>query len=391
MFPEAAKLVDDYNRANGSVHVGAGEAIWSSGGINSGANGLNIESNQLFASGGNGRTVSSFGPDVEVVTELPVLMAESEGYIFIGIRIQEAGTPNWDGYGAIFIRVGPSSYIHQIRRYTNGNSTVLGGTASTTTLAAGDQLGFSAAGKVLKLWRKPSGGAWEELGAREDSTYTEAGPVGIEMTSTTRLDNLLIGTLGAAGTTHVLELSDSVALADAVAKGTTATFSDAVAISETTAKGTSAALSEALGVSDALAKATAHQLADGLSVADGLSKAVAHPEADALALSDSLAKRAEHVVKDTVSINDILSRQIGKGLADIVSVADSLARRVAKALADFIGLSDSIDTGTHSEPASLALADAPATFLAVDDRPAVRVALADQPITYLILEDEPNV
>lgn len=190
-YPGALPLVDDFNRPDGEVSSGAGAAIWGGSIIVGAPNGLNIGSETLFASGGNGRTLASFGPDMAIDVTLATLMAQNEGYVFLATRIN--GASSWSGYGAIFIRVGANSYIHQIRRYDNGSSTVLGGAASTQALALGDQLGFSAVGSLLTLWRKPSGGEWEELATREDGTYTAAGPIGIELTSTTRLDNLHVG------------------------------------------------------------------------------------------------------------------------------------------------------------------------------------------------------
>lgn len=204
-FPAAGVLLDDFNRGDGNVNVGAGEALWSPEGINSGSNALNVVSNLLAASGGNGRELAKSGPDVFRWIDLPVLMASNEGYVFFSARATTGG--NWNGYGFIFIRTGASSYVHQFRRYTSGSSTVLGGTASTTALGAGDKIGFSVEGKILKLWRLPSGSeVWEELASREDTTYAGDGYCGIEMTSTTRLDNLFGATVTAGGAGFALPI-----------------------------------------------------------------------------------------------------------------------------------------------------------------------------------------
>jgi len=189
---KGAVLLDDFNRDDGSVYVAGGASIWSTGAVAPGSNGLNITGNQLYASGADGRTLDDYGPDVGVYMTLATLMGEGEGYVFVPLRVHEAGTSTWDGYAAIFIRTGALSYIHQIRRYIDGSSTVLGGTVSSQALAAGDKIGFKVLGEVLSLWRQPSGGEWEELGSREDATLTEAGPIGLETTLGTRLDDLYV-------------------------------------------------------------------------------------------------------------------------------------------------------------------------------------------------------
>jgi hypothetical protein len=392
MFPEAAKLVDDFNRADGNVYAGAGGALWSSTGLNGGANGLNISANQLFATGANGYTLGSFGPDVEVVIDLPTLMAQNEGYVFIAARVQEPGSGTWDGYGAIFIRVGAGEYLHQIRRYDNASSTVLGGTASTAALAAGDQLGFSAIGSVLTLWRRPSEGAWEKLASREDATYSAAGPVGIEVTSSTRLDNLFIGTIGGGGVLHTLELTDSLSLSDSLSKGTGKRLEDAVVLSEAIVKRPGHAEADSLALSDALAKAPTKGLADALPLAEAIGKSAGHVETDALSLSDQIAKGVGHTESDSLPLSDSMGKRVTKGLADALSLADSLVKRAGKALADLLGLSDILATGDKGGPdqaARLTLTDAASTALALADSATTALLLQDRPTTILTLEDQP--
>lgn len=194
-----AVLFDDFARADAGVLTGGPQ--WAAGGINTGTQNLVTKSETVATQANNtgGRTAANFGPDVETLVEIKTpLMAAGENYNFMAFRINEPGTGNWDGYGVIFIRVTTNTWLHQIRRYLNGSSTVLGGTASTMALAVGDQIGYKALGSKLYLLHKPAGGAISVLAMREDVTYSAAGPVGFEFSSTNdRYDNVLIKTLGA--------------------------------------------------------------------------------------------------------------------------------------------------------------------------------------------------
>ena len=205
-FPESSVvLLDNFNRAEGFVQEGAGSTIWENKQIaSSGAGQLKTVGEKLAvaAASVNSISLNNFGPDLQGFVEVTTLPSTSEGYFFIACRINEPSTATWDGYGFIFIR-GAGGWTNQVRRYTNAASTVLGAN-NTTTFAVGDSMGWSLEGKVLKLWRKPSGGAWEELASREDTTYTAAGKFGVELGDTTgRYDNLNMGTLVASAAAFV--------------------------------------------------------------------------------------------------------------------------------------------------------------------------------------------
>lgn len=193
-FPVTAVLFDDFDRANGTVHVGAPQ--WSAGAINGAVQELEVLGTALGtnAGGHNGRSATDLGPDFEIYFEVPVLPTNGN-YIFIAARIQEPGTGNWDGYGMLYLRESGTD-LWQLRRYDNGSSNVLGA-SFFKDLEVGDSIGFSGDANVFTALRKPKGGAWEALASREDSTYANAGPFGFEFgDSTGRADNLFAGTIG---------------------------------------------------------------------------------------------------------------------------------------------------------------------------------------------------
>jgi len=191
VFPTNATVLDNFNRADGAISgsTASSGVTWSTGGIDGNVNGLNICGNQLCGINTNGVLTPSYGPDTEIYADMPALPLTSDGgYVFMAERISNVGTSGWNGYGMLFA---PSN-TWQLRRYTGGSSTVLA--SGTQAATAGDSLGFSVIGNTLTAWYKPAAGAWTSVVSTTDSTYSSAGPVGIELgDSTVRLDNLAGG------------------------------------------------------------------------------------------------------------------------------------------------------------------------------------------------------
>lgn len=196
-FPTNATILDNFNRSDNLLHnspnASSGDT-WSNQRINGGGtNDLQISSSQLGSSTGsatNGYLTSNYGPDVEVYCNISVLPA-SGNYVFFITRLHDQGTTSFDGYGMIYI----ATDTWQIRRYDNGTSTVLA--SATQAVSAGDSIGFSAVGSTLTAYYKPSASAtWTSLFSTTDSTYSNAGPIGLELGDTTaRVDDLSGGTV----------------------------------------------------------------------------------------------------------------------------------------------------------------------------------------------------
>jgi hypothetical protein len=187
-FTSAAQM-DKFNRADGSAG-----ANWATG-INAHVPGFTILSGQLrVTTADNAFFATQYGPDTDVAIDLAVAPGSGQ-YIFLALRIKDEGTNAWDGYGLIWIQ----GTGWQIRSYTNGSSTVLGSTVTGNDLVSGDRIGFRAVGNTLTGYRY-TGGAWVVILTRTDSTYTNAGYTGLEISdSNQRLDNFVAGTIVAVG------------------------------------------------------------------------------------------------------------------------------------------------------------------------------------------------
>jgi hypothetical protein len=191
VFPTNSAILDNFNRPDGSLAgtTASSGVTWSNGGIATGTNLLDICSNQLCGVGTNGVLTPIYGPDTEIYADMPVLPLSTDGgYAFLAERISGVGTSSWNGYGLLFA---PSN-TWQLRRYTGGSSTTIA--SGTQTANAGDSIGFSVIGNTLTAWYKPAAGSWSSVVTATDNTYSNAGPIGIEMgDSTLRLDNLAGG------------------------------------------------------------------------------------------------------------------------------------------------------------------------------------------------------
>jgi hypothetical protein len=187
VFPTNSTILDNFNRADGSLSgaTASSGVAWSTGGIDSNVNGLTICGQELCGVNTNGVLSPTYGPDTEMYADMPVLPLSSDGgYVFLAERISNVGG-SWNGYGMLFA---PSN-TWQLRRYVGGSSTVLA--SGTQAVTAGDALGFSVIGNSLTAWYKPVAGSWSSIVSTTDSTYTNGGPMGIELgDATVRLDNL---------------------------------------------------------------------------------------------------------------------------------------------------------------------------------------------------------
>jgi hypothetical protein len=221
-FPVGAESLSTFSGANGSLK---NVAPFGEAGIDGSAFGLERVGEQFgraSSGAGDGREAAKSGPNVFRYIEVKTLPETAEGYFFFACRGANPGA-SWNGYGFIFIRTGTSTWVNQVRRYTAGASTTLGAN-NTTAIAVGDKIGFSAEGKVLKLWREASGsGTWTLLAEREDATYSAEGYCAYEVSGNTgRYDNLEGATIsGTSPANLVLGASVGVASATVALKAPT--------------------------------------------------------------------------------------------------------------------------------------------------------------------------
>lgn len=180
-----------------TAFTGADEDPLSDGGnwanLNSSGNPLKRVSNAVAASvGGNCFsywTPSNFGPDLEAYITL-TSVSGSQG---IAARVQgEGGANTWDGY--VVNQLATSNTV--IVRYDNGVATTIAQEA-TTTWGNGDKIGMRIKGSVIEVWRFPSGGsAWQLIAMATDTTYPNAGKIGLYATTTTSgMDDLYISNI----------------------------------------------------------------------------------------------------------------------------------------------------------------------------------------------------
>jgi hypothetical protein len=172
-FPTTG-LLDQFNRANegpppGAAWGGEVRPSWSS-------TQLKLLSNACVSNGGGGSNASNYfntiyGPDSEVYMTLTAL-AENYERTFLFLRKTAADTV----YMATF-DAAPTNTVTITRVVATVETAI--GSATAVTLAAGDTIGFEAIGTALKIYRKPSAGAWALIKSETDGGITGAGYAGI--------------------------------------------------------------------------------------------------------------------------------------------------------------------------------------------------------------------
>lgn len=172
-FPNYSHTVLD--EFDGSTSMNAPRTGWSSAPFNAYRDDATPSGGQIGPSGtGYGSwwwNLSTFGPDVEVIMEIPTTTG---GNFWIGARIKEpsASVSTVDGYiyNAYFIG-GGSGLNSSMYRADNTALTALG---SVHAVNGRDAVGLSCVGSAIKCFTR-SAGVWTERSSATDSTYTEAG------------------------------------------------------------------------------------------------------------------------------------------------------------------------------------------------------------------------
>jgi hypothetical protein len=127
---------------------------------------------------------------------------------------------------------------------------------------------------------------------------------------------------------------DSLALNDLLATRAGRTLNDFLHLESAAVPGT--------GGGDILSKKIQPTISDTAALADAIASAVAAYRSDIMTLADQLAVRTSANRADTLSLLDAIASAVGKGNLDsATSLADQLAKRVSpEEVADFLGLAD---------------------------------------------------
>lgn len=327
-FPTLS-LYDNFNRANGLVYTGVLGTLWTETWIQqSGASNVSILGDELDFAGDNScLAAQEFGPDVGVSLLINVL---PEQYIFLPLRIKNGGTTSWNGYGIIWGKaLGEKA---QIRRYTSGSNTILG-TSAEISFAKGDSIGFTAIGKKLTGWRQHEG-TWSEIGSVEDSTYSEAGKVGLwGGDAIGRYDEYFASTVGSSKHEYTASVSETLSPSQSVARSTAAKRSspETLSPSQTVTRKYEASRKpeESLTTSDfvkrAVTQARAITQTQSTSDSPGRSSVTSRTLSDTLNTSDTVKRSTStfRAVSDTLTSSQNVSRVISALRSTVESLAAS--------------------------------------------------------------------
>lgn len=198
MSTPSASLLDDFNRADTGPPP---SAFWSTG-VQT-ANGLKVTSNALSWDGagayrqGARWNAQNFGPDVHVVADVASWTeADFEGFYLFARLAGAPGSTN--AYALVVEPTAPATTEWLLWRLDTGTVVTLGSLV-IQGIANGDQIALTIEGSLLRGWHKPSGGSWAVKRSHTDTTYNNAGQVGVEITGGTfshKLDNFSASTFG---------------------------------------------------------------------------------------------------------------------------------------------------------------------------------------------------
>lgn len=195
-FPLAATVLDDFNRANGSVG-----SDWTK---LASATDPTINNNQW--STGTGTYVDAwwnvriYGADVEAYTTLAALPSgdRTNGF-WLNLRSTTLSETTYDGYQVDVFTSASQNALIRVYRVDNGTLTQLGADVTSEDFNAGDKLGVSCVGSTISVYHH-NGTSWSLVTTRTDSTYQEAGYVGMGLTDSAsgagRLDDFAAGAIG---------------------------------------------------------------------------------------------------------------------------------------------------------------------------------------------------
>ena len=179
-FPTTG-ILDNFNRSNTGPPP---SASWSS--MWSGSFGqFEVASNQCAVDGlingyaANYWNVATYGADAEAYATIVTKPANGTSFLII-VRGQNLAVATPDGY-ILDIGIASGTDVIYLKRLDDGVIANLDSTSQE--ISAGDSVGISAVGNVVKAWHKPAAGSWTEKLSVTDSTYSSAGHIAILTTS----------------------------------------------------------------------------------------------------------------------------------------------------------------------------------------------------------------
>lgn len=184
-FPAVSTVIDDFDRADGTLQAGAGATIWTATALGGGAGAINVESNRLAPSvnGANHLSVATLPANFEVFFDVATA---STSYVALFFSLQSA-TGSWEGYWLII-----DAGLWMIKKRVGGVTTDLV-TVTSPSPTSGDKVGLRRAGSAIEAYRYTAG-AWNQtpIASVADSAIQLLGPFAFEVGNAAwRLDNLV--------------------------------------------------------------------------------------------------------------------------------------------------------------------------------------------------------
>ncbi|MBI2594679.1 MAG: hypothetical protein HYW38_00225, partial [Candidatus Colwellbacteria bacterium] len=117
---------------------------------------------------------AAYGPNQEAyVTIVQKPTGDGTSVVWLDLRFQGAGTPSAEGYELELRNRSGTDTVEIFRTGTRLGSIVF------QEYDQGDSFGASIVGNTITLYRKPQGGDWVQITTRTDTTYTQAGQIGV--------------------------------------------------------------------------------------------------------------------------------------------------------------------------------------------------------------------
>lgn len=187
-------LLDDFNRADEGPPPSSN---WSDKVLSTDSNGLKVTSNECGPGGAPTVPASSYWNVAKFADCQPYVTATvapgGSWQIRVFARLQNPGVVSaTNGYYAAQSDAGGN----QVFRLDNSVATQIGPTHTGVAMVAGDKLSLECLGPKIGMY-KYQGGVWQQTVAVTDSTYQDAGYVGLRLSvaTTLRVDDFSLATV----------------------------------------------------------------------------------------------------------------------------------------------------------------------------------------------------
>jgi Concanavalin A-like lectin/glucanases superfamily len=183
-------VIDDFNRAQAKINVGAGASLWESYGLKGDTNPdklAGVYNNTVTPSSSvsaGGVSKNKLAQDFDLLWDCAVAFSGNGGGFHVCGSKFDLST--YDGYSLFFGGTQANLY-----RYTNGSiAVIVFNVAGQAGIVAGDTIWLAKRGARLTLYRRPSGGSFALIGTGTDSVYDRSGLFSFEISPNVRWDNL---------------------------------------------------------------------------------------------------------------------------------------------------------------------------------------------------------